>query len=269
MLTTLRSIWTWVATISLIVFWYPLLALIRLFDRDPARYTTGRWFRRLGSALTRVNASWRVRVSGDFPADPRLPYVVVGNHQSLADIPVVSRLPWEMKWVAKKELFTIPFVGWMMRLAGDIAVDRSDPRSGVKALMQARQYLQQKCSVMFFPEGTRSYDGRVHAFNDGAFRLAIKEGLPILPIALDGTHGALPKHTWRFGEPSIIHLKVLPPVPTTGLKAADAAALRDDVRGRIVRQIAEWRGIAPEAIDAEHPVPDEHAGTKAPAAGRV
>lgn len=250
MLSILRSLWTWAASSTLIVAWLPLLALIRLFDRDPARYRTGRWFRRLGAALTWINPSWRVHVSGTFPADPRHPYVVVCNHQSLADIPVISRLPWEMKWVAKTELFKIPFVGWMMNLAGDIQLDRSDARSGARALMQARQYLQQRCSVMFFPEGTRSPDGRVLPFTDGAFRLAIKERVPILPLVLDGTSDALPKHTWRFGPPRDIRLHVLPPIPTDGLKAADTERLRDDVRGRIIEQIAAWRSLSPTAIDA-------------------
>lgn len=249
MLTILRSLWTWAATITLIVSWLPLLALIRRFDRDPARYTTGRWFRRLGAAITRVNPAWKIDVSGAFPDDPRHPYVVVCNHQSFGDIPVVSRLPWEMKWVAKVELFKVPFVGRMMKLAGDIPLDRSDTRSGAKALMQARQYLQQRCSVIFFPEGTRSPDGRVQAFNDGAFRMAIKERLPVLPLALDGTHDALPKHTWRFGAVSRIRLRVLPPVATDGLTAADTVALRDRVRAQIVAQLAEWRGTTPEAVD--------------------
>lgn len=250
MLSVLRSAWAWVAITVIIASWLPLIGLLWLFDRDPVRYTTGRWFRRLGPALTYVNPAWRVKVSGVQIDDPRHPYVVVCNHQSLADIPVVSHLPWEMKWVAKEELFRVPFVGWMMTMAGDIPVDRADPRSGAQMLMQVRRYLQQKCSVIFFPEGTRSRDGRVYAFTDGAFRIAIKEQLPILPLALDGTVDALPKHTWRFGEASAIRLKVLPPIPTVGLKAGDTAALRDRARSEIIAQIAAWRGVEPESIDA-------------------
>jgi 1-acyl-sn-glycerol-3-phosphate acyltransferase len=250
MRATLRSLWAWPATITLILLWLPLLAIIRRFDRDPALYTTGRWFRRLGAAITRVNPAWKIHVSGVFPEDPRHPYIVVCNHQSLGDIPVVSRLPWEMKWVAKVELFRVPYFGRMMRLAGDIPLDRTDPRSGVKALMQARQYLQQRCSVIFFPEGTRSPDGRVYAFTDGAFRMAIKEQVPVLPLALDGTRDALPKHSWRFGLAESIRVTVLPPVETAGLTAADTARLRDDVRQRIVQQVAAWRGVPPEEVDA-------------------
>ncbi len=237
----IRSLWTWIAVSVLIVGWLPLLAIIRLFDRDPAHYRTGLWFRRLGCLLTKVNPAWKVSVSGFRVDDPRRPYVVVSNHQSLADIPVISCLPWEMKWVAKAELFRLPVVGWQMQLAGDIPVDRSDSRSGARALMAGRKYLQNRCSIMFFPEGTRSRHGGVGAFSEGPFRLAIKEQLPVLPIVIDGTRNALPKHSWRFGEPSAIHLKVLPPVSTDGLSTNDAAALTEDIRRRIEDELTVWR----------------------------
>ena len=246
----LRSLWLWTALSALIIGWLPFLALVRLFDRDPARYRTGYYFRRLGCAITRVNPAWRVDITGYELTDPRRPYVVVSNHQSLADIPVLSCLRWEMKWIAKTELFKIPFVGWMMRLAGDIELERANPRSGAAALFKARDYLQKHCSVLVFPEGTRSRDGRVGAFSDGAFRLAIKEGLPVLPIAVEGTQGALPKHSWRFGDTSTIHVRVFPPIETADLARTEAGALADEVRQIIIQQIAEWRGDPASAIDA-------------------
>lgn len=174
MLSALRSIWIWSATISLIILWVPLLALIKLFDRDPVRYRTGRWFRRLGVSMTKVNPAWRLHISGETISDPRHPYIVVSNHQSHADPPLISHLPWEMKWLAKIELFKMPLVGWLLKLAGDIPVHRGDRRQGIQVLLAAGNYLDQKCSVFFFPEGTRTPDGRVHRFNEGAFRLAIK-----------------------------------------------------------------------------------------------
>ncbi len=249
MLSALRSIWIWSATISLIVLWVPLLAIIKLFDRDPVRYRTGRWFRRLGVAMTKVNPAWRLHISGETVTNPRRPYVVVSNHQSHADIPLISHLPWEMKWLAKVELFRLPFVGWLLKLAGDIPVHRQDRRQGVQVLLTAGKYLQQHCSVMFFPEGTRSPDGRVHRFNEGGFRLAIKEGVPILPLVVEGSRGCLPKHGWKFGPPGDILLKVLPPVETTGLNAHDTSTLCENVRQMIIKQIADWRNMSPEEVD--------------------
>ena len=253
MVSTLRSLWVWFAVVTLILFWLPLLGIIRLFDRDPVRYRTGRWFRRLGVAMTRVNPAWRVYLSGEQITDPRRPYVVVSNHQSLADIPIISHLPWEMKWIGKKELFSLPFVGWMMQLAGDIAVDRSDRRSGARMLLQAHRYLERRCSVMFFPEGTRSPDGRVGRFNDGAFHLAIKAGVSVLPVVVEGSRGCLPKKSWRFGKPTDIFVRILSPVETSGLTTNDVATLRERVRGMIIRQIADWRSTDPAAVDALSP----------------
>jgi 1-acyl-sn-glycerol-3-phosphate acyltransferase len=248
-MSALRSIWIWFATATLIVLWLPLLALIKLFDYDPVRYRTGRWFRRLGVAMTKVNPAWRLHISGETITNPRRPYVVVSNHQSHADIPLISHLPWEMKWLAKLELFRMPIVGWMLQLAGDIPVDRGNKRQGVEVLMRAGQYLQQKCSVMFFPEGTRSPDGKVHRFNEGAFRLAIREGVPILPLVVEGSRDCLPKHGWKFGPPGDILLKVLPPVETSGLGAHDTTALCEKVRLMIIQQIADWRNIPTEDVD--------------------
>jgi len=249
MLSTLRSLWAWFSIGTLIVLWLPLLSVIRLLDRDPAYYRTGRWFRRLGAMMIFANPAWKVRVSGDLVEDPRHPYVVVSNHLSMADIPAISLLPWEMKWVAKAELFKVPFVGWMMRMAGDIAVDRESKRSRAQVLFSAREYLDKRCSVMFFPEGTRSLTGRMLRFNDGPFRLAIKAGIPVLPIAIDGTQNALPKNTWRFGTADQIRIKVLPVVEVEGLKASDTEALRERVRGLIQEQLAAWRGVPPEDVD--------------------
>ena len=104
----LRSVWIWCAICTLIVAWYPLLLAIRLFDRDPVRYRTGRWFRRLGIAMTKVNPSWQLEIGGYTVENPRRPYVVVSNHLSIADIPLISHLPWEMKWSERKSCFASP-----------------------------------------------------------------------------------------------------------------------------------------------------------------
>ena len=250
MISSLRSLWIWFAVIALIILWLPLLTIIRIFDRDPVHYGTGRWFRRLGAAMCKVNPQWRIHLSGhEAVENPRKPYVVVSNHQSHADIPILSNLPWEMKWIGKKELFGLPFVGWMMKLAGDIPVDRSDRRSGAKMLLTSMKYLEQKCSVIFFPEGTRSLDGRVGKFNDGAFHLAIKAQVPILPIAIEGSYGCLPKKSWKFGKPSDVHVKVLAEVETMGMTTEDVGALNSKIRHMIIKQVAALRGVPPPEVD--------------------
>jgi 1-acyl-sn-glycerol-3-phosphate acyltransferase len=235
----------WIASIVLIVVWYPAMVVRRLFDRDPALYATGRLFRDLGVALTKVNPLWRVKVFGvERIQNPRNPYVVVSNHQSMADIPVLSHLPWEMKWMAKKELFSVPFVGWELKLAGDIRVDRDNPRDAVQSIRRARAYLDERCSVMVFPEGTRSRDGDMGPFLDGAFRLAVDAGVPILPVVVEGTFDCLPKKSWKFGKATGIRVEVLDPIPTDRMKRSDIADLRDRTRMAIADRLDELRGPA-------------------------
>ena len=123
----------------------------------------------------------------------------------------------------------------------------------MKMLLAANKVLQQKCSVMFFPEGTRSPDGRVGRFNDGAFHLAIKAGVPVLPVAVEGSYACLPKKSWKYGEPSDIYVKVLPPVETAGLTSSDVENLRERVRQLIMRQVAEFRSVSPASIDVLTP----------------
>ena len=250
----IRSLFIWLTTSIIILFWLFLLAISRLFDRDPVHYRTGFLFRKLGKTLTQVNPSWKIHISGEIISNPRLPYVVVCNHQSMADIPLISNLSWDMKWLAKTELFKLPVLGWMMRLAGDISVDRKNPRSGAQALIKAQHILEQKCSVMIFPEGTRTLDGRVRQFTDGAFHLAIKAKVPILPLVIEGSRDCIPKNSWKFGKPSDIFLKVLPPIETSSLSIKDVSSLRDTVRIAIMKQIAEWRSVPIEDVDGMIPL---------------
>lgn len=200
--------------------------------------------------MVKVNPYWNVSVTGELPDDPRRPYVIVSNHQSSADIPFLSHLPWEMKWMAKTELFSIPFTGWMLRLAGDIRIDRNRPRSAVAAMRRAAWYLQRKCSIMVFPEGTRSPDGKVYPFMSGAFQLAVDAGVPILPVAIDGSFECLPKQTWRFSPVDDIRIRVFPAIDTSNLDKSSVGEIAQQVRDVIVDQIASWRNVPRPDVDA-------------------
>ncbi|MGA2133679.1 MAG: lysophospholipid acyltransferase family protein [Bryobacteraceae bacterium] len=240
MIRVLRSLWIWTASAALVLLWVPLLGVIRLTDRDPCRRRTGRWFRRLGRAFAKVNP-WRIHIGGLEHLDPSQVYVIVSNHQSLADIPVIAHLRVDTKWLAKAELFRLPVVGWMLRMAGDIPVERSDRRESAKAKIQSAYYLRRHCSVVFFAEGTRSRDGQVLPFKDGPFRLAIQERVRVLPLVVAGSGTALPRNTWIFGPPSDIHLQILEPVSVDGWISAGAPALRAEVRRRIVDELDRFR----------------------------
>jgi 1-acyl-sn-glycerol-3-phosphate acyltransferase len=245
---TLVSLWTWLVLGLCTILWCPVMALLLVVTRpfDAGRYWVGLLFRKIGVVTATLNPFWRFRTSGAKLTDPRRPYVVVSNHESFADILLISHLPWEMKWLSKAENFRIPMMGWDMWLAGDIPVQRGEGRSAVRALQRCRDILGGKVSVIIFPEGTRSTTGEMLPFKDGAFRLAIEAGVPVLPLAVAGTATALAKHDWRVGR-STAEVRVLSPVETTGLTSKDAKALRDRVRAIIAQAREEMReGLRPE-----------------------
>jgi 1-acyl-sn-glycerol-3-phosphate acyltransferase len=244
---TFWSLWSWLWLGILVIVWLPLMAVTRLVTApfDKGRYWTGLLFRKLAVAHQKGNPLWHFAVTGELPTDPRHPYVIVANHESFVDILLIAHLPFEMKWLSKIELFRIPGVGWLMRLAGDIPINRgTGVDSAVEALRQCRQRLDTKVSVMIFPEGTRSKDGELLPFKDGAFRLAIETQLPILPLAVAGTRTALRKHDWHLGE-SRAEVRVLEPVQTTGLTLDDLETLKAQVRDTIAKAAEELRaGLA-------------------------
>jgi 1-acyl-sn-glycerol-3-phosphate acyltransferase len=241
------SLWAWLVLVLCILLWFPMILVVRVltlpFDR--AGYAAGYLFRRIGPAMASLNPLWHFRYSGQMPADPRRPFVVVSNHESFADILLISHLPWEMKWLSKAELFRIPVMGWMMWLVGDIPVKRGFGPSAVEAMERCRRVLRQRVSVMIFPEGTRSRTAELLPFKDGAFRLAIEAGVPVLPLAVSGTSTALPKHDWRFRR-SVAEVRVLEPVETAGLTLADVSKLKARVRDMIVRSRDSLSGTTKE-----------------------
>ncbi len=250
----LVSLYAWVFISLIVLLMLPVLLIVRILDRDPVKYRTGYVFRRMGSWLTKVNPMWKVKLYGAKKIkNRRNPYVVVSNHQSMADIPCISFVPWEMKWVAKKVLFNFPVAGWLMRLAGDIPVNRSDKTSRGSVYGKARKVLDHNCSVMFFAEGTRSKNDLVLPFRDGAFKLAIDAQVPILPIAVDGSHDCLPKHSWIMTKTAHVRIEVLDPVSTENMTMADAPQLRDKVRNIIMDRLAEWRGVSRLEVDSQIP----------------
>jgi 1-acyl-sn-glycerol-3-phosphate acyltransferase len=238
----------WIINAVLVLVWLPLLAVIFVATApfDPGRYTVGLWFRRAAVASVRLNPLWTFRTSGVRIRDPRRPYVAVANHESYADIFLISHLPWEMKWLSKDDVFRIPIMGWMMRMAGDISVARGSTRSRLQALEGIRDRLRKRVSVMVMPEGTRSPTDDLLPFRDGAFRAAVEAGVPVLPIVVAGTRHCMAKGSLLFNR-ALAEARVLEPVPTEGLTIDDVPRLRDEVQQRIVEARAQLRrelGIA-------------------------
>jgi 1-acyl-sn-glycerol-3-phosphate acyltransferase len=237
-LATPVSLLFWASCVLLVILWTPLIAFYRLatFRSDPDRYKVGWLFHRIAPTAVRLNPFWDFRVVDDVHPDPRRPYVFVANHASNADPFLVAMVPWEMKWLSKKSIFDIPLLGWMLRVAGDVEVDRGNKESARRAMAEMRERLDRKLSVIIFPQGTRSPDGTVGAFREGAFRLAIEAGVDVIPLAVAGTAESLPKGSISFSKTSAT-VTVLPPVPTKGLSVEDASKLAEEVRGEIARAL--------------------------------
>lgn len=239
------SAFSWFSLVVIIIVWFPLVTLTWLVTApfDKGRYAAGYLFRKLTVAHQLLTPMWKFRTSGELPRDKRRPYVVVANHESFVDILLISHLPIEMKWLSKETFFKFPLIGWMMRMAGDVRVVRGDRASGAAAMKSCHDRLKKRVSVMIFPEGTRSADGSLGQFKDGAFRLAIEAGAPILPLVVHGTRTALRKHDWRLGD-SRAEVRVLAPVSTDGLTEADVPALRERVRSLIAAELASMSSAA-------------------------
>src|SRR5712692_9801589 len=157
-----------------------------------------------------------------------------------------------MKFLSKKSIFRIPLLGWQMSIAGDVPIVRGDKTSARQAIQQLRDRLDRRLSVLFFPEGTRSADGTLAEFREGAFRLAIEAGVDVLPLAIVGAEGSLPKHSFVF-QPAAATLVVLDPEPTAGLSAGDAPQLAQRVRQRIGEAIRAIREDAAAAAGSLEP----------------
>lgn len=213
------SLWGWVCAIFLTVT-YNLLGLIfvlpvtLLFD-PKTRYLMHAVAVIWGKSIMACIPVWRLRVTGHENIQKGKNYVIIANHQSMLDIlAALASLPFSLhfKFMAKKELFSIPFMGWHMGAAGYIAIDRASPQSGRMALDHARGWLEKKVSVLFFPEGTRSLDGAMKRTKAGAFKTAQDTGAEILPLIIDGTGEALPKKSFMVKKVTHINVAIGKPV---------------------------------------------------------
>ena len=179
----------------------------------------------------RLNPLWRLRTTGRRLLPWRGAAVIVANHASLIDILVLFDLFRPFKWVSKAEIFRVPVVGWNMRLNGYVRLVRGSGESVRRMMARCGQLLDEGSPVLFFPEGRRTDDGRLQAFKDGAFELAVRHRVPVHPVAVHGTRRALPKHGLVLREHVDARVEVLPALHPADFP--DAGALRDAARARI------------------------------------
>ncbi len=180
-------------------------------------------------------AGVRVTKKGGEGLDPAASYIFAANHQSQFDIFVLSGyLGHTFNWIAKKELFTVPVWGRAMRAAGDIPVDRSRGREALKSLAEAASRIASGTSVVIFPEGTRSPDGRLGKFKSGGMALAIKAGVPVVPVAVKGTHAVLPKGS-LIARPGPVTVSVGEPVEVSPFGPRQKQELADRIQVEVAK----------------------------------
>jgi 1-acyl-sn-glycerol-3-phosphate acyltransferase len=191
------------------------------------------------SLYTWLNPLWRVRIEGREKIRPGTAYVMVANHQSLLDILVLFRLFVHFKWVSKIENFRVPAIGWNMSLNRYIKLRRGDRQSVERMMRLCERTLAAGSSVMMFPEGTRSPDGRLRAFKQGAFALAQRTGAPLLPIVVQGTARALPKRGFVLQGRHDIRIRVLDEIPHAAFAADPVETLTEHVRQHIAAALEQ------------------------------
>lgn len=239
----IRSLWVWVISGLLFLLWVPAMAAVRLFDRDPLVLRTGRTLRLLGRLLIRVHLQ-KLNISGFENISRGRNYIMVANHQSLVDIPLVSYIPIDTKCMARADLFRIPWVGWTLRMSKEISIDRKDPRNAARAMLQCARVLRGGCSILIYAEGTRSPDGCLLPFSEGPFQLAIREGVPVLPVVIDGTGRNLGKNDLLFQPAHPMYLRILKPVSIEGWSVKQAGELRDLVRDMMAAELRQLHAAA-------------------------
>lgn len=220
-------IWLFSAILTLLLFFASLFFTIVLFPFDKQRRIVHAQCFWWADAVIGFNPYWNIQVRGLENIDKNKAYVIVANHQSLADITVLYKTHMQFKWVSKEAVFKIPVIGWCLTLGKHIKLTRGRFESIKKVYREAAVWLRNDMSVLFFPEGTRSNTDNMNEFQNGAFKLAIKEKKPILPVSVRGTRDAIPKGGWVFKTKAAVKVTVLPAIETRDLLPGDFKRLRN------------------------------------------
>jgi 1-acyl-sn-glycerol-3-phosphate acyltransferase len=210
----LKSMIVWITGLCITGVLFPLTFIIWLivlpFDRE--RFVMHWLLVYQAMIISALIPVWKIEIEGRGKAVRGTTYVMIANHQSILDILLINCLRYRFKWISKIENITVPVLGWYLRMAGYITVNRGDEESKAVMLEQSYQCLKRGISIMIFPEGTRSVNGEIGFYKRGAFQLALQTRVPILPVIIDGTTDILPKHGLKFGSGYNVRIKVLDPV---------------------------------------------------------
>jgi len=229
-----RKILSFISLIISTIFLSTVFIIVSLFDRKGEKIHR---IRRFWAGLHLKVCGIHVSLKGlDNIKKP--PYIIMCNHQSALDIyALLSSLPLPFKWIAKRQLFFIPFIGWVMKSAGDISLDRENPREALKAIEAAVRKIREGTNIIIFPEGTRSKDGTLLPFKKGGFSLALRAGVPILPVGICGTNRLQPKGSFIPLEKGVIYINIGEEIYIADKGRAAKTEVMNTVRAEIERLI--------------------------------
>ena len=197
------------------------------------------WLARLWSRVILSVPGVKLDIKMRAPLDPGRPYVFMANHASMVDIwAVCVAIPASFRFIAKKQLSRIPLFGWAMSAGRFIFIDRQNAVAARRSMEEAARRIRAGQSVVIFPEGTRTRDGRLLPFKKGGFHLAIDSGAAIVPMAIRGSHDVMPRGAALIRK-GTVSVEVGEPIPTAGLTTSDREALIAQVRGRIAGMLGE------------------------------
>ena len=241
MLKLIRAvyIWTLFFLLTFVHFTWSFCAHLRqhFAGRDDRGRAVHRVAVRWARSVFFVAPWWKITVTGgeNLPGDG-VAYVIVGNHQSNADVLAMYYLGVQFRWLSKASVFRLPMIGPAMRWAGYVPVKRGDRSSHSQALAKSAEILKNGISMFFFPEGTRSRDGMVAPFKVGAFKLAVETGVPILPVTICGAGELLPKGS-LIPNNGQVRIHVHPPTALAPNESLEGCALR--IRELIVKTLMQ------------------------------
>lgn len=218
------------------------LALVVCFPFDKPRRVIHGLSRAICMCFWKVPPMWKQKVVGLENIDKSKSYVIVINHNSMADIISLYFLPLNFRWVSKREVFRMPYIGQLLYIHGDIAIDRGRGAESMrKVIDDGKLWISRGVSIAMFPEGTRSKNGEIHRFKQGAFALAKEAGVEILPVVMDGTTRIFRPKSIFFNWRHRLTVKVLPPISAERVAATDVADMAVEVQEMMTEALAEIR----------------------------
>jgi len=233
------AFWLFITFSSIALFPFALVIWLVTLPFDRKKRVLHQFTCFWASIYTWLNPAWPITIEGREKIRAGVPYVMVANHQSLIDILVLFRLFAHFKWVSKITNFRVPCIGWNMTLNGYIPLRRGNQASVQEMMRACERALEAGNPIMMFPEGTRSFDGKLRKFKHGAFSLAKRAEAPVLPIVIEGSGTALPKAGLVLQGHHPITIRVLDEIPPEAWPAGGAGELADHVRDVFLRELGE------------------------------